>query len=207
MNKEFFQRSWGEGYYEYFSYGVGIEKVMEVSLKPFFDKSKMAVELGPGGGVFTEQMAGNFKHLIAIDVIKMPKKFTSFRDFTYIELQDNTYKCVGVEDNSIDFCFSYNLFCHLSNEHLKEYVSDVHRVLKPSGDFVFMLANYQHTKLNIFQPANVERDYEFGQLTSVGHYYQDERTIGVIANLKDWKVVNSNMIPEHRDIIVHLKKK
>lgn len=200
MNKEFFQRSWGEGYYEYFSYGVGIEKVMDVSLKPFFDKSKMAVELGPGGGVFTEQMAGNFKHVIAIDVIKMPKKF-NYRDFTYIELQDNTYKCVGVENDSIYFCFSYNLFCHLSNDHLKEYVSDVRRILKPGGDFIFMLANYQHTK------ANLDREYKFGELTPVGHYYQDERTVGVIANIKDWEVINSSMIPEHRDIIVHLKKK
>lgn len=200
MNKAFFQRVWGETGYEYFNYGVGIDKVCEVALTPFFGMNKTAVELGPGGGVFTDKMDGKFKELIAIDVIKRPKQFM-YKKFTYIELPDNTYRCEGINDNRIDFCFSYNLFCHLSNDRLKEYIKDVHRVLKTGGDFVFMLSNYEYTK------TKVDREFEFGQLLPMGHYYQDERTIDIIADKEDWEFVNRSMIPEHRDIIVHLKKK
>lgn len=201
MNKEFFQRTWGdEGYYEYFSYGVGIKKVMEVCLFPFFDNNKVALEIGCGGGTFTEKMIGRFEYVIAIDVIKRPRHLYH-KDFTYIELPDNTYNCEGILDNCIDFCFSYNLFCHLSNEQIKEYISDVHRTLKPRGDFVFMLANYKHTK------KHLDKEYDLGELTPVGHYVQDERTLDFIIDKDQWEVVSPNMIPEHRDIIVHLKKK
>jgi SAM-dependent methyltransferase len=200
MNKEFYQQVWGdEGYYEYFSYGVGIDYVCKICLTPFFGKNKTAVELGSGGGVFTEKMVGKFKSLIAIDVIRRPKQFR-FIQFVYIELPDKTYRCEGVKDNSIDFCFSYNLFCHLSNEQLIEYVKDVNRVLKSGGDFVFMLSNYEYTR------TKVTGEYKLGELLPMGHYYQDERTLDLIMG-EGWDVVNPNMIPEHRDIIVHLKKK
>lgn len=202
MNKEFFQRTWGpDGYYEKFSYGVGIDKVCEVALYPFFNKSKIALEIGSGGGVFTEIVLDFFGWVYAIDVIQMPSKFQFFKNFYYIELPDNTYNCYAVKDNSIDFCFSYNLFCHLSNEHIGEYIADVYRVLTPGSDFVFMLANYAHTK------KHLDREYELGELTPVGHYVQDERTIDLIIDKEKWEVVSPNMIPEHRDIIVHLKKK
>lgn len=202
MNKEFFQRTWGpDGYYEKFSYGVGIDKVCEVALNPFFDKEKVAIEIGSGGGVFTERMVGNFKFLAAIDVIEKPKSFNLFRCFGYTELPDNTYNCKDFVSGVVDLCFSYNLFCHLSNEQIGEYVADVHRVLRPGADFVFMLANYEHTK------KHLDREYELGELTPVGHYVQDERTLDLIIDKEKWEVVSRNMIPEHRDIIVHLKKR
>lgn len=203
MNKEFFQRSWGpDGYYEKFSYGVGIDKVCEVALYPFFNSTtKISVELGSGGGAFTERMVGKFQFSVAIDVIVMPNKFSRYYPFVYIELPDNTYKCLGVPDNYADFCFSYNLFCHLSNEQIGQYVADVYRVLTLGSDFVFMLANYKHTK------KHLEREYNLGELTPVGHYVQDERTLDLIIDKEKWEVVSPNMIPEHRDIIVHLKKK
>ena len=206
FTKDFFQTAWGEeGYYECFSYGEGIDKVCEVGLNPFFDKNKNALEIGPGGGVFTDRMIGQFKSLTVLDVIKMPTKFNGLSNFTYIELHNHSYDCKGVDDASIDFAFSYNVFCHLSNEALTEYFKGVFRVLKPGGDFVFMIANYENSKKNFLDVAD---NYKLGDLTPIGHFNQSLETVKIIANKKQWDYKEpTNLLPNHRDILIHIKKK
>lgn len=197
FTKDFFQTAWGkDGYYENFSYGVGIDKVCEVALFPFLSPDKDVLEIGCGGGVFTQRIK-DVKSLTAIDVIKKPENITC----NFIELKSNDYKCTGIKDNSIDFVFSYNVFCHLSNEALTEYLKSAYRVLRKGGDFVFMLSSFEHTKNHIEKNENPKR----GDLLSMGHFYQDLETLPLIAG-KEWKVVNSNMIPQHRDILIHLRK-
>ena len=199
FDKEFFQRSWGkDGYYEEFSYGVGIRRVVDECVIPFLSQDKTALEIGCGGGTFTQFLQGNFKILYGLDVIAKPERFNSYKPFKFIELPDRTYKCVGINDKSIDFAFAYNVFCHLSNEALTSYLADVNRVLKSGGDFVFMLSNYANVKTK-------EKSDKFGHLLPMGHFYQDDRTLDVIIG-SGWEIVSRNIIPEHRDTIIHLKK-
>ena len=203
FTKEFFQQAWGnEGYYEHFSYGVGIDKVCEVCLTPFFGQDKTALEIGCGGGVFTERLINKFWFVIAVDVIKMPIKFNWYNDFCYKELPDKSFDLPGIQDGLIDFCFSYNVFCHLSNEALAEYIKNVNRVLKQGADFVFMIANFEHSKVHFVEPEK----YKLGDMLPMGHFYQDERTLGIVADKDQWQIISPNLIPEHRDIIIHLRK-
>lgn len=193
--KDFFIQSWGpSGYYENFSYGVGIETVCKVCLYPFVDSTVRVLEIGSGGGVFTERIWSKAGSLTCIDVIPMPDHFMP--SVKYIELVNQDYNCTGVPDHSIDFAFSYNVFCHLSNTAIKEYLQSVQRVLVPGGDFIFMLSSYGRGKT--FS--------ELGKLLPMGHFVQDERTLKLVMG-SGWQVVSENMIPQHRDIIVHLKKK
>lgn len=202
FSKEYFQRAWGtEGYYEEFSYGVGIDTVCNVGLIPFFSLEKKALEIGPGGGTFTKRMLGNFQHLTAMDVIKMPKAFEEFTDFKYIELNGDRFDC-PLPEGSIDFCFAYNVFCHLSNDALKQYLKGIHKALKTGADFIFMLSDWEHTSKFTHNP----RKYSLGDLLPMGHFYQDLLTIDIIVDLSEWEVVNKNLLPDHRDILVHIKK-
>jgi SAM-dependent methyltransferase len=199
FDKQFFQTAWGEeGYLESFSYGVGIESVCEVGLLPFFSPHKDALEIGPGGGTFTSRMVGNFNHLTVMDVIRRPLAFKDFDNFTYIELSDRNFDC-PVPAYSIDFAFSYNVFCHLSNDALSKYLKGINKALKFGGDFVFMLSNYRHT-------SKIDGDrYSLGDLMPVGHFCQDLRTLDLIID-DNWEVVNNNLLPDHRDIVIHLRK-
>jgi SAM-dependent methyltransferase len=202
FSKDFFQNAWGEdGYYETFNYGVGYLKVCEVGITPFYDENKKALEIGPGGGTFTQFLINKFKHLIAIDVIKMPRQFSEYKDFTYLELNDKYFTC-PLPLNYIDFCFSYNVFCHLSNDALKQYIESINKVMKVGGDFVFMLSNISHS--GKFDDVT---KYTIGDMLPMGHFYQDDRTIDLIVDFNQWDIVNRNMLPNHRDILVHLKKK
>jgi SAM-dependent methyltransferase len=189
FTKDFFIRTWGpDGYYENFSYGVGIDKVCEVCVYPFLRGNVM--EIGSGGGVFTKRIIGRSCQVASITCIDVIPKPIFFHSVEYIELNNQDYYCTGVPDHSQDFAFAYNVFCHLSNEALTEYIKSVYRVLKPGGNFVFMLSSYGG---------------ELGTLLDMGHFAQDDRTIDIVVG-PEWEIVSRNMIPEHRDIIVHLKK-
>lgn len=202
FTKEFFQAAWGEkGYYENFSYGVGIDRVCKTCLIPFYNVEHNALEIGCGGGVFTEKMLGRFYELTVVDVIKNPFG-NKTEHFKYIELPNHSNDLQGIYSDSIDFCFSYNVFCHMSNDFLRAYLKSIHGVLKEGGNLVFMLSNYN----NINHRFEDSEDYGLGELLPMGHFYQDERTLDVIAGKGDWDIISRNMIPEHRDIIVHLKK-
>lgn len=189
FTKEFFVRTWGpDGYYENFSYGVGIDKVCEVCVYPFIKKHTKVLEIGSGGGVFSERIDKVVQAtLMCIDVIPKPVHFAPW--IIYCELPDKDYTCYGVPEDFMEFVFSYNVFCHLSNEALIEYVKSVRRVIRTGGNFVFMLSSYGG---------------ELGTLLPMGHFAQDDRTIDIIVG-EGWQIVSRNMIPEHRDIIVHLK--
>lgn len=205
FSKDFFQKAWGEeGYYENFSYGTGIESVCDKGLNPFFSIDKTALEIGSGGGVFTKRMVGKFQQLFAIDVIKMPLIFKEYKNFMYFELADQDFFCSPIPNESIDFCFAYNVFCHLSNSALKEYLHSVNRVLKSEADFVFMLSNYDRIKQYF---ASEPDQFQLGDLLPIGHFYQDHRTLKLIADLNEWEIINADLLPEHRDIVIHLKKK
>lgn len=203
FTKEFFQQAWGEhGYYEDFSYGVGIEKVCEKCLYPFLNNWQDAIEVGSGGGTFTKRMLPRVRSLMAIDVIAKPVHFAITERFTYLELPNQNVDCPGINDQSFDFAFSYNVFCHLSNDMLTGYLRSVNRILKKGSSFVFMLSRYEGAK----QYFKEGESYEFGEMTSTGHFHQEDKTIDVIVDLDQWHVVNRDMIPEHRDLIVHLLK-
>ena len=204
FDKAFFQRSWGKnGYIEYFSYGVGYKKVIELCIDQFASEDKTALEIGSGGGTFTGSLLSKFDHVTAIDVIRRPPQFEVYPEdsFTYLELPDQSFDCKGVASKSIDFCFSYNLFCHLSNDAIRQYLIGVNRVLVKGGDFIFMLSNFRHTSLH------TKGEYNLGDRLPIGHFYQDLRTLDLVMDKDKWEVVSNNLLPEHRDIIVHLKKK
>jgi FkbM family methyltransferase len=205
FTKEFFQNAWGEdGYYENFNYGVGIDAVCNAGLFPFASVEKNALEIGCGGGVFTQRMLGKFKNVTGIDVIRKPERFKDFPDFKYIELQNQSFGCDGVPDSSIDFCFCYNVFCHISNKGLSEYLKSIHRVLKPGADFVFMLSSFENAKKHFPEEAD---KFQLGDMLPIGHFYQSEETLKIISKDAHWDIVSENLLPYHRDIIVHLKKK
>lgn len=187
FTKEFFVRTWGpDGYYENFSYGVGIDRVCEVAVYPFVNELTNVLEIGSGGGVFSKRIVQKVLSLTCIDVIPKPSRLLCDH---YIELSDQDYYCSPFQDGTFHFVFAYNVFCHLSNEALIEYVKSVRRVIRTGGDFVFMLSSYGG---------------ELGTLLPMGHFAQDDRTIDIIVG-EGWQIASRNMIPEHRDIIVHLK--
>ena len=94
-----------------------------------------------------------------------------------------------------------NVFCHFTNDAIAEYLKSVNRILKPGGNFVFMLSRFDRIKKHVAYPER----YSIGDLLPTGHFYQNEKTLDLVIG-EGWNIMNRDMIPDHRDIIIHLNK-
>jgi ubiquinone/menaquinone biosynthesis C-methylase UbiE len=201
FTKEQFINFWGSnGYYEAFTYGIGIQEVINRTIVPFSNKT--CLEIGCGGGVFTKVLSEQFDVVIGIDVIPIHDG-VRYHNVKYIELDNQDYKCTGIPDNSIDFVFSYGVFCHFSNDAIKEYLQSIYRVMKKGGDCVIMISNFDKLKAE-FPDFDDWSKYKLGDRMLIGHFYQDDRTVDIMKH--KFKIVSRNLTPDHRDIVVHLKK-
>jgi SAM-dependent methyltransferase len=116
------------------------EEVVNRCLAPFYNKDHTCLEIGCGRGFWTNKyLTKQFKHVVALDLLPNPR-FTS-GNVTYIEVPDRDFTCYGVEDNSIDFCWSFGVFCHLSIPACREYVKAIYSKLKPGGKACLYFSN------------------------------------------------------------------
>jgi hypothetical protein len=104
-------------------------------LDPFVNPTHTALEIGPGGGRWTQLLLG-FQHLYVVD--------------RYQELLDELARTVdgaeavrnngsdfpGVPDRSVHFVFSFGTFVHLDADTIAAYLANLHRILMPAANVV-----------------------------------------------------------------------
>lgn len=145
-SKDQFINTWGpEGYRENWEVYIEQAKIPEaefvdIMLNDRYKPDGVCLEIGCGGGYWTDKyLAPNFKQVIALDVLP-PVAFTH-PNIAYIELPDRNFECFGVNDASIDFAFSFGVFCHLSLEAIQTYLNAIFTKLKPGGEAVLYFSN------------------------------------------------------------------
>src|SRR5690242_10218106 len=96
------------------------------------------LEVGPGGGKWTVQLAAKAKHVIVLDVAEEMLKRTKARCESF-EVSNVDYVLANgknfqpIVDESIDFFFSYDVFVHIALEDTWPYAQEMSRVLKAGG--------------------------------------------------------------------------
>lgn len=144
-SKSVFLKTWPGGYRENWNvYGKASGKreddVVSQCLSPFYGIGKSALEIGCGVGFWTEKyLSPNFKNVTALDLL--PSVGFKAKNVKYIEVPDRDFSCYGVADSSIDFCWSFGVFCHLSINACAEYVSSIYSKLKPGGEVSLFFSN------------------------------------------------------------------
>ena len=110
------------------------DPLIKKNLSPFSDKR--VLDIGCGVGRLSEFLADDFKRVDGIDISEKMIEKASQR----LGHLNNVHFHVGdgmhypLENNSIDFVFSYIVFQHMpSVAVIKENFKEVKRVLKPSG--------------------------------------------------------------------------
>ena len=143
--KQAFLDTWPGGYRENFEVysmtsGKSEEELVSKCLTPFLNAEHTALEIGCGGGYWPENyLVPGFKRVIGIDLL--PECPFKHPNFFYTEAGNQDYACGWVGDASVDFVWSFGVFCHLPLEAIAEYVASAFRVLKPGGRAVLYFSN------------------------------------------------------------------
>jgi len=111
---------------------------------PFLGTCEVLLEIGPGGGRFTEILLPKCKRLIAAEaaptmLAHLRRRFAANPKLEYLVVKDASLE--PLPDDSVDAVFSYGVFVHLHEWDIFNYLREVARVLKPGGRAVIEHSN------------------------------------------------------------------
>jgi SAM-dependent methyltransferase len=106
-------------------------------LEPYFDESQTVLEIGSGGGRWTQYLA-RAAHLIVVEYNEeafgyLARRFPTANLTTY---RTRGFEMHGIPDASVDFVFTFDVFVHLEPEGIGAYLHEIERVLRPGGTAV-----------------------------------------------------------------------
>lgn len=165
--KKEFLEFWGsEGYVETWE-GSGRNwspEIKELIVEQLgHSKDKVSLEIGCGAGYWTNFLQEHSRKTYAIDLIPRPSNI--HRDVEYIENQNQQYNCNYIESNSLDFVFSFGVFCHLSLDANDKYLQDIIRVLKPNANALLFYADEIGLQ-KFYNDPNIKSVDIFGQFNN-----------------------------------------
>jgi SAM-dependent methyltransferase len=140
VTKEEFKQVWPGGYTETWEFSPQARTQISERIKALGNREQTALEIGCGSGRWTRDMlVPYFKQVICLDVISRPKELPD--TVRFIELGDRDYSCGGLPDASVDFVYSYGVFCHLFEKDVQTYLLNIRRVLKPGCRVLLMFGS------------------------------------------------------------------
>lgn len=108
------------------------EEVLLTYIKPGFT----VLEIGPGAGRWSVTLASISKKLILVDLTEIAistckKKLIEFSNCVYY--QNDGRSLPFLDDSSIHYVWSYDVFVHISPDDTQAYLTALHRVLVKDG--------------------------------------------------------------------------
>jgi ubiquinone/menaquinone biosynthesis C-methylase UbiE len=104
-------------------------------IDPYFSAGDVIVEIGPGGGRWSEILQARARKLYLIDVAEKPlelcrERFAGCSNIDYFLCDGHT---LPVPDGCADRIWSYECFVHINPLDIKGYFHEFRRVLEPGG--------------------------------------------------------------------------
>lgn len=127
---------WNAGGEEWTPSSEWKESVLNSILRKHMPKGGSIVEIGPGGGRWTEYLLEIGKAVTAVDISEeclrvCRDRFSEHDHIEFILTPGN--ELPGVADQSSDAIWSFDVFVHINKEEVKAYALEFHRVLLPGG--------------------------------------------------------------------------
>jgi len=96
---------------------------------------KVILELGCGDASMTQKIAlcGYDRNIIACEVDEKQHKKNLELDLDNVYFILSAAQDIKLKNNSVDMVFMFKSFHHIPKEHMKKALSEIKRVLKPSG--------------------------------------------------------------------------
>jgi SAM-dependent methyltransferase len=105
-------------------------------LRRWIPPGGVVLEIGPGGGRWSEPLQALARRLILVDVSPRPLELCRERlawadNVEYVLTTGSELR--GVSDGSVDAVWSFDVFVHVAPLDVAAYLTEIARVLKPGG--------------------------------------------------------------------------
>jgi SAM-dependent methyltransferase len=112
------------------------ESVLSRILRKHMPAGGALVEIGPGGGRWTETLLQIADRLVAVDISAeclrvCAERFGNSGKIEFVLTPGNTLP--GIADGSVDAIWSFDVFVHINRREVEGYAAEFARVLRPGG--------------------------------------------------------------------------
>jgi ubiquinone/menaquinone biosynthesis C-methylase UbiE len=114
------------------------QAIIDRFLIPFVPMRGTVLEIGPGGGRWTEILRSRASRLYVLDIAEEPLRICQarFAEVRSIACLRGDGHSIPLRDESIDAIWSYDVFVHVNPVDAARYVADCSRVLRPGAHAV-----------------------------------------------------------------------
>jgi len=109
---------------------------------PYVNAQHTVVEIGPGGGRWTQYLLG-FKSIIVVDfyaeMLDQLKININKPHIRYVK--NNGTDFPGIEKDSIDYLFSFGTFVHLDVHLIEAYLKNMREIIRPAANVVIQYSD------------------------------------------------------------------
>ena len=104
-------------------------------MSKYIKNGSAILEVGPGAGRWTEILQKLAGKLISADISEKPlalcrERFRGLENIKYYLIEG---RLDFIDDNVIDFIWSYDVFVHINPTDIEKYIIDFRRILRPGG--------------------------------------------------------------------------
>lgn len=120
-----------------------LNEIARICIEPYINKKTNVLEIGCNGGGWTWKFLEASK-VIGFDVLsakhtKFWKNMGKQENVSYFQVND--FKCNELDDDSIDYVFSYDVFCHISYSGASAYLENLYKKLCKGANCFIMIAD------------------------------------------------------------------
>jgi len=148
-----------------------------------FVRGKSILEIGCGTGYGADYLSQFASNIIAIDISKkcvMYSHTTCKKENVNFLLSSGLH--VPLKDDSIDIVLSFQVIEHIESRKVRDFLSDIKRVLKDRGVFIASTPNKKLRLLPFQKPWNPEhrKEYNYKEFKEVlGNFFEEVEVYGL----------------------------
>ena len=196
-----------------------VERIINESITPYINEETSALEIGCGSGFWTHYLLGA-KKIYCFDAKSADSNnfYVFFKKQTNIEYTHvKDFSCSSVPDNSLQYVFSFNVFCHISYSGVDAYLKNLYGKLQNGANcFIHILdidKNYDPTRVEVIlkksgipDETTFRQDFD-GEANKAGKmfYYGKKRFIDLLDKYQ-YKVLDEDAAKHESDWIIHFTK-
>ena len=121
-----------------------INDIHRICIEPYVNENTNVLEIGCNGGGWTKKML-HANSFVGFDALTgFWRNILPHDNIRYVQVKD--FECGELENEEIDYVFSYDVFCHISYSGAKAYLKNLYPKLKDGTNLFVMIADIDKYK-------------------------------------------------------------